>query len=65
MKQCLKEIQEGSFAREFILEKRAGNVGFKALRRRAAAHPLEEVGARLRSLMPWLRENRLVDRSKN
>jgi len=65
MKQCLKEIQEGSFAREFILEKRAGNVGFEALRRRAAAHPLEAVGARLRSLMPWLRENRLVDRSKN
>ena len=65
MKQCLKEIQEGSFAREFILEKRAGNVGFEALRRRAAAHPLEAVGARLRSLMPWLKENRLVDRSKN
>ena len=65
MKQCLKEIQEGSFAREFILEERAGNVGFEALRRRAAAHPLEAVGARLRSLMPWLRENRLVDRSKN
>jgi ketol-acid reductoisomerase len=65
MRQCLKEIQEGSFAREFILEKRAGNVGFEALRRRAAAHPLEAVGARLRSLMPWLRENRLVDRSKN
>ena len=65
MKQCLKEIQEGSFAREFILEKRAGNVGFEALRRRAAGHPLEAVGARLRALMPWLRENRLVDRSKN
>jgi ketol-acid reductoisomerase len=65
MKQCLKEIQEGSFAREFILEKRAGNVGFEALRRRAAVHPMEAVGAKLRALMPWLRENRLVDRSKN
>jgi ketol-acid reductoisomerase len=65
MKAILKEIQEGSFAREFILEKRAGNVGFEALRRRAAEHPMEEVGARLRALMPWLRENRLVDRSKN
>jgi len=65
MKACLKEIQEGSFAREFILEKRAGNVGFEALRRRAAEHPMEAVGARLRALMPWLRENRLVDRTKN
>ena len=65
MKQCLKEIQDGDFAREFILEKRAGNVGFDAKRRRAAAHPMEEVGARLRSLMPWLAENRLVDRSQN
>jgi ketol-acid reductoisomerase len=65
MKGILKEIQEGAFAREFILEKRAGNVGFEALRRRAAGHPMEAVGARLRALMPWLRENRLVDRSKN
>jgi ketol-acid reductoisomerase len=65
MKEILDEIQSGRFAREFILENRAGAVSFKALRRRAAAHPLEAVGARLRSLMPWLREKRLVDRSKN
>ena len=65
MKTILKEIQEGSFAREFILEKRAGNVAFNAMRRRAAEHPMEAVGARLRALMPWLKENRLVDRSKN
>ena len=65
MKGILKEIQEGAFAREFILEKRAGNVSFNAMRRRAAEHPMEEVGARLRALMPWLKENRLVDRSKN
>jgi ketol-acid reductoisomerase len=65
MKTILKEIQEGTFAREFILEKRAGNVSFNAMRRRAAEHPMEEVGGRLRALMPWLKENRLVDRSKN
>jgi ketol-acid reductoisomerase len=65
MKEILEEIQSGRFAREFILENRAGAVSFKALRRRAAEHPMEAVGARLRSLMPWLREKRLVDRSKN
>jgi len=65
MKECLKEIQDGDFAREFILESRSGNVGFDAKRRRAADHPMEEVGARLRSLMPWLADDRLVDRSKN
>ena len=65
MKKILTEIQEGDFAREFILEARSGNVSFDARRRRAAGHPMEEVGARLRGLMPWLKENRLVDRSKN
>ncbi len=65
MKEILREIQEGSFAKEFILEARSGNVSFDARRRRAAEHPMEEVGARLRSLMPWLQEDRLVDRSKN
>ncbi len=65
MKEILAEIQSGKFAREFVLEKQAGGVMFNALRRQAAQHPMEEVGASLRSLMPWLREDRLVDRSKN
>lgn len=65
MKECLAEIQDGTFAREFILEKQSGNVRFDAMRRQAAEHPMEEVGARLRSLMPWLKEEQLVDRSKN
>jgi ketol-acid reductoisomerase len=65
MKEILGEIQRGEFAKEFILENRSGNVAFNAQRRRAAQHPMEEVGARLRSLMPWLKDNRLVDRSKN
>jgi ketol-acid reductoisomerase len=65
MKQILSEIQEGKFAKEFILENESGGISFNAMRRRAAEHPLEEVGERLRSLMPWLQEKRLVDRSKN
>jgi ketol-acid reductoisomerase len=65
MQEILGEIQGGEFAREFILENRSGGVSFNARRRRAAEHPMEEVGARLRELMPWLRENRLVDRAKN
>jgi ketol-acid reductoisomerase len=65
MKEILSEIQSGEFARNFILENKAGSVGFNAMRRQAAEHPMEEVGARLRSLMPWLKERQLVDRSKN
>ena len=65
MKQVLGEIQRGEFAREFILEKKAGNASFEALRRNGAEHDLETVGAKLRGLMPWLKEQRLVDRSKN
>ncbi len=65
MKEILGEIQRGEFAKEFIVENRSGNVSFNAMRRRAAEHPMEEVGARLRGLMPWLKDNQLVDRSKN
>jgi len=65
MKQILGEIQRGEFAKEFIVENRSGNVSFNAMRRQAAAHPMEAVGARLRGLMPWLKDNQLVDRSKN
>jgi len=65
MREILKEIQSGKFAKEFILENQSGGVSFDALRKQGASHPMEEVGARLRNLMPWLKENRLVDRSKN
>ena len=65
MREILDEIQSGRFAKEFILENQAGALSFQALRKRGTAHPMEEVGARLRELMPWLKENRLVDRSKN
>jgi ketol-acid reductoisomerase len=65
MREILDEIQKGEFAREFMLENQAGALSFQALRKRGAAHPMEAVGARLRELMPWLKENRLVDRTKN
>ena len=65
MKRILDDIQSGRFAREWVLENAAGQPSFKAMRRRAAEHPIEEVGTRLRAMMPWIAENRLVDRSKN
>ena len=65
MKEILGEIQSGQFAREFILENRAGRPSFNALARHGAEHDLERVGESLRNLMPWLKEKRLVDRSKN
>jgi ketol-acid reductoisomerase len=65
MKRVLDDIQSGKFAREWVLENAAGQTSFKALRRRAAAHEIEQVGARLRDMMPWIGDNALVDRSKN
>ena len=65
MKDILKEIQNGDFAKRFILEDKSGGIAFKAMRRNAAEHQMEEVGARLRGLMPWLNERQLVDRTKN
>ena len=65
MKQILDEIQTGRFAKEFIVENQTGGISFTALRKRGAEHQMEEVGARLRGLMPWLKEKRLVDRTKN
>ena len=54
MRRILAEIRGGDFAREWILENQAGRPVFNALRRRAAEHPIEEVGERLRSMMPWI-----------
>ena len=65
MRGILEDIQSGRFAREWVTENQAGAPSFKALRRRAADHPIEEVGARLRDMMPWIRERALVDKSKN
>ena len=56
MRQVLAEIQDGTFAKKWILENQAGRPQFNAMRRRAAAHPIEKVGARLRSLMSFLKK---------
>ncbi|WP_456324553.1 ketol-acid reductoisomerase [Desulfonauticus submarinus] len=56
MKKVLKEIQEGIFAREWILENKAGNPAFLALRRKMHEHQIEEVGDKLRSMMAWLKK---------
>ena len=66
MKKILAEIQSGAFAREFILENQAGAPTLKARRKLAAAHPIEQVGARLRKMMPWIGgKHKLVDKSRN
>ena len=65
MKTILAEIQSGSFARDWMLENEVGQTSFKAMRRRAAEHPIEEVGERLRAMMPWISEGRLVDKERN
>jgi ketol-acid reductoisomerase len=65
MKKVLEEIQTGKFAKEWVLENAAGQTSFKAMRKRAAQHPIEEVGEKLRAMMPWLKQNRLVDKAKN
>jgi len=64
MKRILSEIQSGEFAREWILECRANKPVFNALTRRGEQHQIEEVGARLRAMMPWLKKEKLVDKSK-
>ncbi|HEX4078903.1 MAG TPA: ketol-acid reductoisomerase [Rhizomicrobium sp.] len=61
MKRILADIQSGRFARDWVLENMAGQPSFKAMRARAAAHPIEEVGERLRAMMPWLSESRRED----
>jgi len=65
MKRVLDDIQSGRFTREWVLECQANQPNFKALRRRAADHPIEVVGEKLRAMMPWIAEHRLVDKTKN
>ncbi len=65
MKKILDEIQRGEFAREFILENQAGAATLKARRRLARQHPIEQVGAKLRKMMPWIQANKIIDKEKN
>ena len=65
MKRILDDIQSGRFARDWVLENKAGQASFKAMRAGHAQHSIEQVGAKLRAMMPWIAENALVDKSKN
>ena len=65
MRQLLKEIQSGEFADEWMAEHEAGKPHFRELESQAQGHQIEDVGKRLRAMMPWLGEKRLVDRAKN
>ena len=65
MKRVLEDIQSGRFTRNWMLENKVHQSSFKATRRRNAEHPIEEVGANLRAMMPWIGANRLVDKAKN
>ena len=65
LRKILTEIQTGEFAREFIMENQTGRATFKAKRRLGREHQLEQVGEKLRDMMPWIKANRLVDKNKN
>ena len=65
MKRVLKDIQEGRFVRDFMLENAAGQPSLKARRSLLAEHEIEQVGSRLRAMMPWIAKNKLVDRARN
>jgi ketol-acid reductoisomerase len=65
MREALKNIQTGEYAKQFILEGKTNYPSMTARRRLTAEHPIEKVGAQLRSMMPWISKNKLVDQSKN
>lgn len=65
MKRVLDDIQGGRFTREWMLENKVNQTAFKAMRAKMASHPIEEVGGRLRAMMPWIKAKALVDKAKN
>ena len=65
MKRVLADIQSGRFVKDFVLDNRAGQPELKASRIAAKRHPIEETGSKLRAMMPWIKANALVDKSKN
>ena len=65
MKRVLEDIQSGRFVRDFMLENEAGQPSLKATRRRASEHEIQDVGGRLRAMMPWITKNKLVDTARN
>src|SRR5690625_2464609 len=65
MRECLAEIQSGEYAKNFILEHAAGAPTLTSRRRIIAESKIEQIGEQLRAMMPWIAENKLVDKSKN
>jgi len=65
MKRILDDIQAGRFVKDWMLENRVNQTSFKAMRAKMAAHPIEEIGAKLRAMMPWIKQRALVDKSRN
>jgi len=65
MKKILSDIQTGIFTRNWMLENRVNQTSFKAMRAKMASHPIEDVGEKLRGMMPWIKQRALVDKSKN
>ena len=65
MKRVLHDIQSGKFTRDWMLENKVNQTSFKATRAKAASHQIEEVGAKLRAMMPWITANKMVDKAKN
>ncbi|MCW5750640.1 MAG: ketol-acid reductoisomerase, partial [Alphaproteobacteria bacterium] len=65
MRRVLDDIQSGRFARNWMLENKVNQTSFKAMRARMSGHPIEDVGEKLRAMMPWIAKNRLVDKSRN
>jgi len=65
MKGVLDHTQSGRSARDWMWENRVTQASFKPTRRRLAEHPIESVGERLRAMMPWIKQNALVDKAKN
>jgi ketol-acid reductoisomerase len=65
MKRILNDIQSGKFTRDWMLENKVSQTSFKATRRNVAEHPIEQIGSKLRAMMPWITANRLVDKDKN
>jgi len=65
MKRILEDIQSGTFTRNWMLENRVNQTSFKAMRARMASHPIEQVGEKLRAMMPWIKARALVDKTRN
>jgi len=65
MKKVLADIQSGRFTKDWMLENKVNQTSFKATRAKLAEHPIEQVGAKLREMMPWIKQRALVDRSRN